>query len=121
MDNASMPDKRRARLVELLAEHRTDGSDVQHARGGDDQEHREDMRQTPDDLVVHAGQDMAVCSSVKNAYSAARTTSRPGPAGPELALACILLIDAVFVRHGLDPLITNAGVQPQVGAHFGDA
>ena len=43
-----------------IRDSRADGGDVEHAGGGDDEEDGEDVRDAPDDLVVHAGDDVAV-------------------------------------------------------------
>ncbi|MDT4847294.1 hypothetical protein FQZ97_813440 [compost metagenome] len=58
--DAQQTRERRARLVDRLAEDRADRGDVEHPRGRDDHEDREHMGQAPDDLVVHAGDDVAV-------------------------------------------------------------
>ena len=57
---AQQPRQRRAGLVRGLSEHGTDRRDVEHAGGRDDHEDREDVRHAPDDLVVHAGDRVAV-------------------------------------------------------------
>ena len=59
-------------LVGQPVEHRRDRGDIERARRRDDQEHREDMRQAPDDLVVHAGDDMAVLFHVERGAEAQR-------------------------------------------------
>ena len=62
---ASRPESRREGLVGRLAEDRADRGDVERAGGGDDQEHREDVRRAPDDLVVHPGDVVAVVLHVE--------------------------------------------------------
>ena len=52
--------QRRTTLVHGFAEYRADGCNVEYAGSRDNHEYREHMRHTPDDLVVHAGDDMAV-------------------------------------------------------------
>ena len=47
-------------LVGEAVEHGRDRGDVERPRGGHDQEHREHVRRSPDDLVAHAGDDVAV-------------------------------------------------------------
>jgi hypothetical protein len=64
--------QRGARLVELAAEHGAHRGDVEHAGRGHDQEDGEDMRQTPDDLVVHAGDDVAGVLHVERGTDADR-------------------------------------------------
>ena len=49
-------------LVGETVEDRRDRGDIERARGRHDQEHGEHMRQAPDDLVAHAGDDVAVLS-----------------------------------------------------------
>ena len=57
--NGQQAGERRARFVDRFAEHRTDRGDVEYARSGNDQEDGKDVGQSPDDLVVHAGDDVA--------------------------------------------------------------
>ena len=74
--DAQQARQRRARLVGRLAEHRADRGHVQHARGGDDHEDREHVRQAPDHLVRHAGDDVAVQLHVVRGAQAERRDER---------------------------------------------
>ncbi len=52
--------QRGKRLQLCFSENRGHGSNVQGPGRGDHQEHGEDMRKAPDNLVVHPGHDVAV-------------------------------------------------------------
>ena len=60
----------RERLVKLAAEHRCDRGDVERAGRGDNQEHREHMRRSPDHLVAHARDPVAVVLHVQGGAEA---------------------------------------------------
>ena len=58
--NRQQPRERRQRLVFAASEDRRNGRDVQRAGGGKDEKNRAHMRQSPHDMVGHAGDVVAL-------------------------------------------------------------
>lgn len=70
------------------------------------------MRQAPDDLVGHPGFDVTGVFQMEECHHGGQNEyATEGHQRPEGLDFAVLFIQANMFRHGLNSLITNAGVQ----------
>ena len=94
--NAGEP---RVRLVGEPVEDGGDRGDVERARGGDDEEHGEHVRRAPDDLIAHAGDDVAVLFHIERGAKAERQERDMQPDEPPEEGGAILEPSKRQLRH----------------------
>ncbi len=100
-------------VCNLLAENRCNRGHIQCAGSGDDQEHSEHVRHAPDDLVVHAGHNVAMVFHVDVGSEQPHASSNQAAAPPTAArISAHRSFNVAYAGSCLIiPVIANAGVQ----------